>query len=75
MTTAPWLKAICFSLISPLIVLRSSNQSLDSMFALLHGSQTVTRDKQYVCCMRNNHNLYVYTFFFEISLNFRILHA
>ena len=35
-TTPPWPKAICFSLISPLIILQSSHQSLYSMFALLH---------------------------------------
>ena len=37
MTTTPWGKAICFSLISPLIIVQSSNQTLYSMFALLHG--------------------------------------
>ena len=33
----PWPKAISFALISPLIILQSANQSLYSMFALLHG--------------------------------------
>ena len=37
MTTTPWPKAICFSLMSPVIIVQSSNQSLYSMFALLHG--------------------------------------
>ena len=39
MTTTPWPKAICFSLILPLIIVQSSNQSLYSTFALLHNSQ------------------------------------
>ena len=37
MTTTPWPKAICFSLISPLIIVQSSNETLYSMFALLRG--------------------------------------
>ena len=70
MTTTPWPKAICFTLMSPVIILQSANQSLYCMFALLHGSSTVTRDKQCLCCMQSNHNLSVYTF----SLNsYRIL--
>ena len=70
MTTTPWPKAICFALISPLITLQSANQSLCSMLALLHGSSTETRDKQCVCSVRSNKNLYVSTFFFEVLLNF-----
>ena len=65
----------CFSLISPLIIVQSSNQSLYPMCALLHGSSTVTRDKQCVRCIRSKHNLYVYTSFFELLLNYRILHS
>ena len=72
-STTPWPKAISFPLISPLIMVQYANQSLYSMFALLHGSSTVTRDGQCVCCMRSNHNLYVYTFFFELLLNCGIL--
>ena len=34
MTTTPWPKAICFSLISPLIIVQSSNQTLYSMFSV-----------------------------------------
>ena len=75
MTTTPWPKAISFALISPLLIVQSTNQSLYSIFALLHGSSTVTRDKQCVCCMRSNHNLYASTFFFELLLDIRILHS
>ena len=46
MTTTPWPKAICISLISPLIIVQSSNQSLYSTFALLHDLSAETRDKQ-----------------------------
>ena len=70
MTTTPWRKAICFALISHLITLQSANQSLPTMFALLHGSSMATRGKQCVCSMRSNNNLYIYTFFFELLLNF-----
>ena len=37
MTTTRWPKAISFSLISPLIIVQSSNQTLYSMFGVLHG--------------------------------------
>ena len=56
--------------ISPLIILQSSNLSLYSMFALLHGEFTLARDKQCVCCIRSKQDLYVYTLFFEFILNF-----
>ena len=56
--------------ISPLIILQSSNLSLYSMFALLHGEFTLTRDKQCACCIRSKHNLYVYTLFFEFIWSF-----
>ena len=51
--------------ISPLIILQSSNLSLYSMFALLNGEFTVTRDSQCACCIQSKQNLYVYTLFFE----------
>ena len=70
MPTTPWPKAICFALISPLITLQSSNQSLYTMFTLLHGLTTEARGKQCVCSMRSNNNLYVYTFLFELLLTF-----
>ena len=54
---------------------RFTNQSLYSMFTLLHGSSTETRGKQCVCRMRSKNNLYVYTSFFELVLNFGILHS
>ena len=53
-----------------LIIVQSSNLSLYSMFALLHGEFTVTRDKQCACCIRSKQNLYVYTLFFEFILSF-----
>ena len=56
--------------ISPLIIVQSSNLSLYSMFALLHGEFTVTRDKQCACCIRRKQNLYVSTLFFEFILSF-----
>ena len=56
--------------ISPLIILQSSNLSLYTMFALLHGTFTVTRDKQCACCIRSKQDLYVYTLFFEFILSF-----
>ena len=56
--------------ISPLIIVQSSNLSLYSTFALLHGEFTVTRDKQCACCIRSKQNLYVYTLFFEFILSF-----
>ena len=56
--------------ISPLIIMQSSNLSLYSMFALLSGEFTATRDKQCACCIRSKQNLYVYTLFFEFILNF-----
>ena len=61
MTSFPLPKAINFALIGPLIILQSANQSLCSMFALLHGESTVTQDKHSVCCMRSNKTLYVYS--------------
>ena len=51
--------------ISPLIIVQSSNLSLYSMFVLLHGEFTVTRDKQCACCIRSKQDLYDYTLFFE----------
>ena len=56
--------------ISPLIIVQSSNLSLYTMFALLHGEFTVTRDKQCACCIRSKQDLYVYTLFFEFILSF-----
>ena len=50
--------------------MQSSNLSLYSMFALLHGEFTATRDKQCACCIRSKQNLYVYTLFFEFILSF-----
>ena len=69
MTTTPWPKAIHFALIPPLIIVQSSNQSLYSMFALLHDLSAEIRDKQQACCMRSKHNLYVYTSLSEFILN------
>ena len=57
-------------LISPLIILQSSNLFLYSMFALLHCAITMTRDEQCACCIRSKKDLYVYTFFFELILIF-----
>ena len=70
MTTTPWPKAICFALISLLITLQSANQSPYTVFSLLHGLGTEARGKLCVSNMRSNNNLYVYTFFFELLLNF-----
>ena len=70
MTTTMWPKAIVFALISPLIIVQTSNLSLYSMFALLHGEFTVTRDKQCACCIRCKQDLYVSTLFFEFILSF-----
>ena len=70
MTTTPWPKAIVVALISPLIILQPSNLSLYTMFALLHCTFTITRDKQCACCIRSKQDLYVYTFFFEFILSF-----
>ena len=56
--------------ISPLVILQSCNLSLYSMFWLLHGEFTLTRDKHCACCIRSKQDLYVYTLFFEFSLNF-----
>ena len=50
---------------SPLIIERSSHLSLYSMFALLHCTFTITRDKQCAWCKRSKQDLYVYTLFFE----------
>ena len=55
---------------SSLIILQSSNLSLYSMFALLHCTITMTRDKQCACCIRSKQDLYVYTLFFEFILIF-----
>ena len=49
--------------IPPLIIVQSSNLSLYYMFALLHCAFTMTRDKQFTCCMRSKQDLYVYTLF------------
>ena len=59
-----------YVLISPLIIVQSSNQSLYSIFALQHGKISETRDKQCACCIQCEHHLYVYTSFFEFTLNF-----
>ena len=59
----------CNHPISPSIIVQSSNLSLYSMFALLHGEYTVTRDKQCACCIRSKQTLSVYTLFFELILN------
>ena len=56
--------------ISPLILLQSSNLSLYTMFALLHCTFTITRDKQCACCIRSKQDLYVYTLLFEFILSF-----
>ena len=56
--------------ISPLIIVQSSNLSLYSIFALLHCTFTITRDKQCACCIRSKQDLYVYTLFFEFFLIF-----
>ena len=55
---------------SPLIILRSSNLSLYSLFALLHCAITMTPDKQCACCIRSKQDLYFYTLFFEFILIF-----
>ena len=70
MITTPWPKAIVFALISPLIIVQYSNLSLYSVFVLLHGEFTVTRDKQCACCVRCKQDLYVDTLFFEFILSF-----
>ena len=59
-----------YVLISPLIIVQSSNQSLHSLFALQDGEISETRDQQCVCCIQSKHNLYAYTSFFEFILNF-----
>ena len=56
--------------ISPPIILRSSNVSLYTMFALLHCTFTITRDKQCACFVRSKQDLNVYTLFFEFILSF-----
>ena len=56
--------------LSPRIILQSSNLSLYTMFALLHCTFTITRDKQGACCIRSEQDLYVYTFLFEFILSF-----
>ena len=56
--------------ISPLIIVQSSNLSLYSVLALLHGTFTITRDKQCACCIRSKQDLYVYTLFFKFILRF-----
>ena len=56
--------------ISPVIIVQSSNLSLYTMFALLHGTFMITRDKQCACCIRSKEDLYVYTLFFEFILSF-----
>ena len=56
--------------ILPLIIVQSSNLSVYSMFALVHGQFTVTRDKQCACCILSKQNLYVYTLFFDFISSF-----
>ena len=56
--------------ISPLIIFQFSNLSLYTMFALLHCTFTITRDKQCACCIRSKQDLYVYVLFFEFILSF-----
>ena len=56
-------------LISPLIIVPSSNLSLYSMFTLLYVEFTITRDKQCACCIQSKQDLYVYTLFFDSILN------
>ena len=56
--------------ISPLIIVQSSNLALYSMFALLHCTFTITRDKQCACCIRSKQDLYVDTLFFGFILSF-----
>ena len=56
--------------ISPLIIVQSSKLSLYTMFALLHCTFTITRDKQCACCIRSKQDLFVYTLFFEFILIF-----
>ena len=70
MTTTPWPKAIVFALLSTLIIVQSSNLSLYSMFALLHGEFPVTRDKDCACCIEFKQDLYLYTLFFEFIFSF-----
>ena len=55
MTTTPWPKAICFSLISPLIICNLSNLALYRLLALLPDSFTETGDEQCACCIRDEH--------------------
>ena len=69
-TTHKQCKCLCTRVcISPLIILQSSNLSLYTMLALLHGTFTITRDKQCACCIRSKQDLYVYTLFFEFILS------
>ena len=56
--------------ISPLIILQSSKLSLYSMFALLHCTFTITRDKQCACSIRSKQDRYVYTLVLEFILSF-----
>ena len=56
--------------ISPLILLQSSNLSLYTMFAVLHCTFTITRDKQCACCLRSKQDLYVPTLIIELILSF-----
>ena len=56
--------------ISPRIIGQSSDLSLHTMFALLHCTFTITRDKQCACCIRSKQDLYFYTLFFEFILSF-----
>ena len=60
MTTTPWPKAICFSLISPLIICNLSNLALYRLLALLQDSFTETRDEQCVCGIRDEHTCSLY---------------
>ena len=56
--------------ISPQIILQSSNLFLYTMFALLHRTFIITRDKQRGCFIRSKQDLYVYTLSFEFILSF-----
>ena len=69
-TTTLWPKAICFSLISPLIICSLSNLALYRLLALLQGSFTETGGKQCACCIRDEDGPVIYTRFIEVILNF-----
>ena len=60
MTSTPWPKTICFSLISPLITCNLSNLTLYRFLALLQGTFTETRDEKCACCIRDEHTCGLY---------------